>query len=50
MFPSTQGPGNNVVVFVGPDACADAEAETEATWLAMDPATVTTSRVMTVAR
>jgi hypothetical protein len=50
MFPSTQGPGNNVVVFVGPDACADAEAETETTWLAMDPATVSTSRVMTVAR
>ncbi|AQA04016.1 hypothetical protein BVC93_18070 [Mycobacterium sp. MS1601] len=24
MFPSTQGGGNNVVVFVGPDACANA--------------------------
>jgi RES domain-containing protein len=50
MFPSTQGPGNNVAIFVGPDACVDQGSRTETTWLTMDTQTVTTSRVMTVAR
>lgn len=50
MFPSAQGPGNNVVVFVGPDQCADAGAETEQTSLSFDTGTLLTSRVMTVAR
>jgi hypothetical protein len=50
MFPSTQGPGNNVVIFVGPDECADRGDETAATRLVMDPQKVTASRVMTVAR
>ena len=50
MFPSAQGPGINVVVFVGPDRCADKGDETERTRLSFDAATLRTSRVMTVAR
>lgn len=50
MFPSVQGPGNNVVVFVGPGQCADLGADTEHTRLTMDPNTLQVSRVMTVAR
>lgn len=50
MFPSTQGPGHNVVIFVGPDECADKGSETAATRLIMNTDTVTASRVMTVAR
>ncbi|MGU3501679.1 RES domain-containing protein [Mycobacterium sp. C31M] len=50
MFPSAQGPGNNVAVFVGPDLCADAGAEDERTTLVMDQGTLQVSRVMTVAR
>lgn len=50
MFPSAQGPGINVVVFVGPDRCADTGAETEQTRLSLDTATLHVSRVMTVAR
>ena len=29
MFPSTQGPGKNVVLFFGPDICSDVGGETE---------------------
>lgn len=50
MFPSAQGPGTNVVVFVGPGRCADKGEETEETTLRFDTGTVQTSRVMTVAR
>ena len=50
MFPSAQGPGNNVAIFVGSDRCADVGAETERTRLRMDPATLQVSRVVTVAR
>ncbi len=50
MFPSTQGPGNNVVIFVGPDECVDKGTETDSTWLSLDTSTVAISRVMTVAR
>jgi hypothetical protein len=50
MFPSAQGPGVNVVVFVGADRCADKGSETEDTTLSFDTATLRTSRVMTVAR
>ena len=50
MFPSTQGPGHNVVMFFGPGSCADAGAETDRTRLRLDPDTVTVSRVMTVSR
>lgn len=50
MFPSTQGPGHNIVMFFGPDRCSDKGAETERTRLSLDLRTVTTSRVMTIAR
>jgi hypothetical protein len=50
MFRSTQGQGNNVVLFFGPDHCADKGTETTTTRLTLDPSTVRTSRVMTVAR
>lgn len=50
MFPSAQRPGNNVVVFVGPDLCADKGEETAQTTLRFDTSTLQTSRVMTVAR
>jgi len=50
MFPSAQGPGNNVALFFGPDLCTDAGDETERTRLTLDPRTLETSRVMTVAR
>lgn len=50
MFPSAQGPGINVVVFVGPDGCSDRGEETAQTRLSLDTATLRTSRVMTVAR
>jgi hypothetical protein len=50
MFPSAQGPGINVVVFVGADGCADRGSETGDTTLSFDTATLRTSRVMTVAR
>jgi RES domain/HEPN/RES N-terminal domain 1 len=50
MFPSAQGPGNNVAVFFGPDLCADQGNETERTRLILDTRTLETSRVMTVAR
>ena len=50
MFPSAQGPGNNVALFFSPDLCADEGDETERTRLTLDPRTLETSRVMTVAR
>jgi hypothetical protein len=50
MFPSTQGPRNNIAIFCGLDSCTDSGAETDSTWLSMDARTVTTSRVMIVAR
>lgn len=50
MFSSVQGPGINVVVFVGADRCADKGSETEHTTLSFDTSTLRTSRVMTVAR
>lgn len=50
MFTSAQGPGTNVVIFVGPDRCADKGEETERTELSFDTGTLRTSRVMTVAR
>lgn len=50
MFPSTQGPGNNVVLFFGPNACGGVAGRTEATRLVLDTDTLTVSRVMTVAR
>lgn len=50
MFRSTQGPGNNVALFFGPQFCADKGDETEDTRLTLDPRTVKASRVMTVSR
>ena len=50
MFPSAQGPGNNVAIFFGPDLCADKGNETGHTRLTFDPRTLEISRVMTVAR
>ena len=50
MFPSAQGPGNNVAVFFGPGLCADKGEETEHTRLSLDTRTMQISRVMTVAR
>lgn len=50
MFPSTQGPGNNVVLFFGPAACGGVDGPTDATRLILDTGTLTVSRVMTVAR
>lgn len=50
MFPSAQGPGNNVVLFFGPDLCADEADQNGPTRLTLDPRTLQTSRVMTVAR
>ena len=50
MFPSAQGPGNNVAVFFGPSFCADKGSEAEHTRLSFDTCTLQTSRVMAVAR
>ena len=50
MFPSAQGPGDNVAVFFGPNLCADKGDETEHTRLSLDTRTLQISRVMTVAR
>lgn len=50
MFLSTQGPGNNIAIFYGPDFCADQGSETEFTRLSLDTQTVKVSPVMTVAR
>ncbi|MDA2889991.1 RES domain-containing protein [Mycolicibacterium sp. BiH015] len=50
MFPSTQGPGNNVAIFFGPNRCADQGRETEHTRLRLDTSTLRISRVITVAR
>ncbi|HKV17835.1 MAG TPA: RES family NAD+ phosphorylase, partial [Mycobacterium sp.] len=50
MFPSTQGPGNNVVLFFGPASCSDVGSMTGETTLLLDTGTLQISRVMTVAR
>lgn len=50
MFPSSQGPGTNVVVFYGPEFCADRGAESEYTRLSLDPASVMKHRTATVIR
>lgn len=50
MFPSSQGPGSNVVVFYGPDFCSDDTPANDYTRLLMNSTTVAVDRVMTVAR
>lgn len=50
MFPSTQGPGDNVVLFHGPGVCGDRATRSDAVRLVLDTGTLQIGRVMTVAR
>lgn len=50
MFPSTQAAGCNVVIFGGPEQCADKGSEGKNTMLSLDPSTVKKHRVTSVIR